>query len=686
MKFSNTFLMLGAISAPVIADIAPSEIGTNGDEIVIHLPSDFDRYSPRTALDMVQQVPGFSIKNRNSNQRGLGQASGNVLINGKRITSKDDSVTDILKRISASGVVQLEVFDGAISSVPGLSGQVVSVVLAEDGFSGTFNWAPRFDRGDDPMLTEGEVSLKGNKGRLGYNLGLVSTGYKRGRTGVERVYNGAGERLEHRDINTYYYHTDPTLAAGLSFEGDAGSVLTITSKYRRRFVDDEEEYQSYRPTVKDDLFLKRSFTSSERERSGELGVDFEMGIGSGRLKLISLYRFEHSPYENRRVTEYADLTPTVQTHYHKVQDEAEKIVRGEYSWTAGEIHSWQLSSEVAFNSLDAAATLENIAPDGDVSVVELPHANSSVEEQRREANISYGRPFTNTLSMQLSLGVEYSQISQSGSVRQTREFVRPKGFASLAWRPNASWSLSAKVERQVGQLDFDDFVASVNLEDNTADAGNPNLVPPQTWLIELESVINFGSMGVINLRAYQKYISDIVDQIPIGSTGEAPGNISRAERYGLATTTTVKFDSLGLPGVQTNLDIDYQNSEVADPLTADMRPISGDKLAKLDMEIRHDIQNNNIAWGIKVIRDWQADRVRLDQVSSKDRRLWLGLFVEHKNLFGLTARVEAQDLTCRSSTYAREVFHLRRTDQLSFFEKSKLEDGYGLIVSIRGEF
>src|SRR5688572_6341715 len=51
-----------------------------------YTPEDFARFAPRNALDMLSQVPGFAIVSANTDRRGLGQATGNVLINGERST------------------------------------------------------------------------------------------------------------------------------------------------------------------------------------------------------------------------------------------------------------------------------------------------------------------------------------------------------------------------------------------------------------------------------------------------------------------------------------------------------------------------------------------------------------------------------------------------------------------------
>jgi hypothetical protein len=50
---------------------------SSGDAIVTYLPEFFQRYQPNTALEMVQQVPGFTINNGGSG-RGFGGAAGNI--------------------------------------------------------------------------------------------------------------------------------------------------------------------------------------------------------------------------------------------------------------------------------------------------------------------------------------------------------------------------------------------------------------------------------------------------------------------------------------------------------------------------------------------------------------------------------------------------------------------------------
>src|SRR5512145_712924 len=60
----------------------------------------FAQYNPQTALDMVRQVPGFSLDG-GDDRRGFSGAVGNLLIDGVRPSTKSQSVDGILARIPA---------------------------------------------------------------------------------------------------------------------------------------------------------------------------------------------------------------------------------------------------------------------------------------------------------------------------------------------------------------------------------------------------------------------------------------------------------------------------------------------------------------------------------------------------------------------------------------------------------
>ena len=129
------FLAGLAVSLP-LSTLAQT-LATPGEETRTYTIDDFQQFAPRTALDMVQQIPGFSVSNNNDGQRGFGQAQENVLINGQRISSKSTSPREALARIPASNVEKIEIVEGADLDIPGLSGQVANITAKANGITGT---------------------------------------------------------------------------------------------------------------------------------------------------------------------------------------------------------------------------------------------------------------------------------------------------------------------------------------------------------------------------------------------------------------------------------------------------------------------------------------------------------------------------------------------------------------------
>ena len=109
----------------------------------IYTVAQFARFSPQTAADVVAQIPGFSVSNV-SNDRGLGEASQNVLINGQRITGKGNDANTVLRRIPVNTIRRLEIMDGAMLDISGLSGHVLNVLTEQAGMQGNFTWRPPY--------------------------------------------------------------------------------------------------------------------------------------------------------------------------------------------------------------------------------------------------------------------------------------------------------------------------------------------------------------------------------------------------------------------------------------------------------------------------------------------------------------------------------------------------------------
>src|SRR4051794_23737481 len=131
-------------STPALAQSAAEALAKPATAKRVYTPADFARFAPKTAYDMLTQVPSFSIRSADQ-ERGLGQASENVLINGQRIANKSGGAIDELQRTSAASVDRIEIVDAASLGIAGLSGQIANIILrASRAGSGQYEWKPSF--------------------------------------------------------------------------------------------------------------------------------------------------------------------------------------------------------------------------------------------------------------------------------------------------------------------------------------------------------------------------------------------------------------------------------------------------------------------------------------------------------------------------------------------------------------
>ncbi|HEU4812924.1 MAG TPA: TonB-dependent receptor plug domain-containing protein [Xanthomonadaceae bacterium] len=647
-----------------------------------YVPADFARYAPRNALDMLEQVPGFVIREAVV-ERGLGQATGNVLLNGQRLSGKSNDVITQLSQVPADDVVRIEIVDGATLEIPGLSGQVANVVTDAEGLSGQWEWKPDFrSYYTNPQFTRTSASVSGSRGRLDYTLGFENGANHSGAGGPTTLYNADGSVREHRDEAWTGEVDAPRLSTQLAWKGATGAVGNLNASWQKVFYDYVEDGTRAGPGLPDRI---RSVRSEQGGHNYEVGGDYEFGLGTGRLKLIGLSQFDHTPTVDTVEVAYADGSPTEGFRFTRDGETTERIARAEYRWTAG--GDWQVSGEYAFNRLDSISALFQRAADGSYQPVPLPGGTATVQEDRYELMGSYGRTLTPDLTLQVAAGAEDSTIEQAGGGGLRRSFRRPKGQVSLAWEASDALDVNTKLQRRVGQLDFYDFLASVDLADDQVNAGNPDLVPPQLWVLEVEAIRDLGDWGSTSVRGYAQRIDDIVDTVPIGATGESPGNIDSARVHGIEWKSTLRLEPIGWAGARLDTRLQVQRSSVRDPLTGEERPISNYLQELAEVSLRHDVPGTDWAWGGNLSYVYAARDYRLTEVGRMwEGPVWDSWFVEHKDVAGMTVRAGVTNLVGARSMWQRTVYVDRRDGPVDYYEDRDRRIGPIFQFTVSGKF
>jgi outer membrane receptor for ferrienterochelin and colicins len=669
-------------ASPALAQPAPAAATAKR----VYTPADFARFAPKTAYDMLAQVPSFTIRGVDTTNRGLGQASENVLINDQRVANKLGAV-DLLQRTPSSSVERIEIVDAASLGIAGLSGEVANVILKSVKVgSGQFEWDTNFRAHfTEPELLGGSFSYSNKLGPVDYTLS-ARNGYGRGGLGGPVALfdvNHALTETRRESYHSEYEQIGTQLKLGIDGPGSSIGNLTLayTPYWNPQFQTDTRHFVTGEVRTRTNTQSLAGFTA-------DINGDYEFAFGPGRLKLIGVFHREHEPIVTTDVTRF--ITSGVDprgTRFSRNTHLGETIGRAEYHWKTGR-NDWQVSFERAFNSLDQRGGLFSLLPDGEFVPVPFPEGSGKVTEVRYEALATLSRKLASNLDLQVAAGAEVSKLDRVTDEQPARKFFRPKGSLTLGWHPAKDWDISLKLRRRVGQISFYDFLAQPHLSQDRENAGNPNLVPPQSSEIETEISHDLGKWGKTRFNLHYYRVSDIVDVIPIGTDGQGIGNLPRADRYGAESTSTINFDPIGWKGAKVDFNIGAEWTSVKDPLTGRKREITGNYDRWMNLQLRHDIPGTPFAWSAYVQYRHYAKYYYLTEVYSSLDLPWItGFSIEDKNVFGLTVAAGVDNVIDGRHLFDRTVYAgFRNMAPVAFYERHDDIVGPLFNLSIKGTF
>ena len=141
--------------------------------------------------------------------------------------------------------------------------------------------------------------------------------------------------------------------------------------------------------------------------------------------------------------------------------------------------------------------------------------------------------------------MEFSDHLRNRRHHSTRDFFYPKPRLLLAWPPDSHSQLRLRAERVVGQLNFTDFVASVNLSGFGVAARQCRPAARPALAVRGDAGTAFLGQGRAGPECLHEDITDLEDYIPVGGGLDAPGNIPHtvSDKFSLSGTIAA-----GLPG------------------------------------------------------------------------------------------------------------------------------------------
>ncbi len=666
-------------------------------QIVEYQPDFFEKYQPVTALDMVLQLPGFQLDD-GSGDRGFGNVVGNILINDRRPSAKEDTPSEILQRIPASTVQRIDLIRSQVRGIDMQGQAVVASIILRDDRQVASRWELAVRKTIDlsPLTPSASISRSDNWRGIDYNAGVELRRPAFGDQGTVDVLDAGGSLAEVRS----------DLRRGLRQQG-TGNLIAATNfgqtlfRFNTKvgFNNLDEENTSHRvPQQSGNESRTEFFDDTADILQFEIGADLQRELKTGlvgKAILLHIREDEDAVSSQRSVDALGNQTRVRVADSENV--ESESIVRVEFDWARTANRAVQMNLEGAFNALDNRLALQEDTGMGPMPIP-VPSANARVEEIRWDLLIL--ETWTSgALVIDYGLGAERSTLSQSGDVEQERSFFFLKPRVVLTYSEDQANLSRLRLEREVSQLDFDDFVSATVFQDDDLALGNPNLQPDSTWIAEASYERRHGEIGVTKLTLYHHWISDVEDLLPLNDEFEAPGNIGDGRRWGAILELALPLDSLGLSDARLEFEARWQDSTVTDPVTLQDRVLSGDTESRrplpflgenryaVTLDFRQDLDAARFAWGFDVRSRAERPLFKVNELDVYDEGVEFNVFAETTRWFGMKIRIDAQNLTNLGQVRDRKVFAgLRDLSPLDFRELHDSVDGRRVILSLSGTF
>ena len=656
---ATTAALTIAAAAPALAAEAapttPRQTAQAGDQgVLVFTPDFFADARPNTALDMVNRVPGFSV-NDGDGARGFEGAVGNILINGSRPASKNDTGSNVLSRTVATQVERIELVRGGAPGIDMQGYSVVANVILKTTSSRehvlTAN-ASLFEGGQDLFGGTYQFTAREGDRTWGVTLGDgISSSDSNGAGYVVRT-DANGNILR----NEQYYNDG--YGGGNSIRGNfstpfMGGKVDLTARYG---INDWHNIN--RQTAPDIL---RESLYDEDGHSGEFGVVYTRPL-SEKLKLETRFIHEFGDFDSVSTSRTRlGATHEPEQLFNADGESSETILRGLVRYERSPAMDFEAGGEVAYNMLEVqqAYTVGGVA-------VPLPSASVKVEETRGELFGKATWRINPKWTLESGLRLESSTISQSGDASQEKSFFFAKPRILATWTPMPNNQLRLRLERTVGQLDFGDFAASAEFADENVFGGNVNLEPESRWVAEATYEKRFWGEGIISIGLRHDEISNAIDLIPLDGGLAAVGNIGDGTLDQLALNVTIPTDKLGVSGGKFGFRNTWNKTEVTDPTTGEKRPISDVRATQATITFQQDITSWKLQWGGAWIPLLGQKGYQPDQVSGWRGTDYYEMWAEYKPTPTLSIRGQVN--IWNDFDVTRTVFADRDTRPVQFVE------------------
>lgn len=531
------------------------------DGIRIFEPAYFTEFDPHTAMDMVDHIPGVSSE-ESEGGRGLSGVRSNLLINGKRPPPKGKSARDLLRETPVAGVVRIELIDAGARLDLDMQGypQIINVVTEADrpAYYEVITEMQRSGNDDRDQRNERSSQLQGTGSFSWGAQEFTVTGNfedNNNRSPADFIaIDPVSPVLRIASLSSSAQDQNRIELAG-NFTLPSESSLSVNSKF-------SEGSRRSEPLVLDSSLgaIDQSFDRNEDLR--DFSTEYRHPFGDGG-ELLAAFVDTTTTNQSESVYRTTDLDRLSFTN----SETGETAARFRITNAPTDRLTIRTTVSSAYNYFEGGF---NIFENGQEIII--AGSNSRVQEDRQSLESSVDWNLTSKWQIRGTAGIEAYKINTRDVASGLQ--TDPKGEFSVLFRPQPRTTFTLTASRSVGQLSFNEFLASSDLESEILTAGASQLEPERQKTVSATYDRRFGDLGVMRFSLARIVTENPVDSVALSDELIVSQNTSPQTVDRLQFSVDYPFENFGHEDLILSVSGLFSDSEVIDPITGELREVS----------------------------------------------------------------------------------------------------------------
>ena len=613
-----------SVSALAQSDISESE----AEGVRVFYPDYFEEFDPFSALEMVYRTPGFNPQERDGG-RGLSDVRTNVLINGERPPPKGQSIRQQLGEMPISRVDRIELIDSGARLDIDMQGypQVVNVI--------TFPDAPAYYEFTSEIQRSGDGTLDQDNERDS-KFESIGSFFRNGNEFTLRAdYRDRVDQPPANLIDVDPANPEQRISSinkseredyGLDFNAlwnlNLESSLSLNSRLSTR---DQVSYPvPLEGAVQDEDAIDRSSGGNNENR--DISAEYRGPMGDNGSMMIAFVDAQSND-QSESTFSSSDLNRTSLND----RESGETALRFLVTRTPTPRLTLRTTATGAYNYFEGDFRLfEN----GVEQIIE--GSANRVEEDRYTLDAATDWTPAEKWTVTAQIGMETYNIQSLEAASGTH--TDAISDLTVQYRPQPRTTLSFESSRDIGQLSFNQFLASSNLSSEILTAGASALEPERNSRNRVRYDRRFGDDGVMRFTLSRDETSNPVRQVALSDSLIISQNTSPEKSYSFNSFIQFPFARFGREDLIASFEGQIVDSETIDPVTGELRARSGQTRRYWTFEMRRDPGDSRLAWAFNV-QGWVEDDRYGVRTTQRDQasREW-GAWVEWEPIPDLKIR------------------------------------------------